>query len=365
MAKTIGRRTIYVIICLHLALHFVDGIPLHLTILGIFCHLVYLTNFSSSWPFISFTSWKFVLSCLVVLIDHFAFYDYFYERAKSHRNSFVAGRIWQDKKSLRKAIHNDIPGFFEIASFFAVFVWLVPFFLFLSLSANDNVLPTDIKVPLSPITPSERSRIPALDLPSSSPVYSSGSIFRKLFSTIPLPPLRRGKTSHRELDGLIAPPSPNVPKSPLASSSVFAHQQNQNRSHYQAEDSYFPSTGPYPGSPSRSSASVPRQLQKKKATLTTDSPRIGSSPSPLQLGATSSPKTRTLTEHPSPLRANRKLQILPSTSSVADSNSSSSADDDSLFGEVTPADFDLMGMAAQNGSLRGMGSPALGKVKLV
>lgn len=36
----------------------------------------------------------------------------------------------------------DVPSFTQIASFFGICVWLVPFSLFVSLSANDNVLPT-------------------------------------------------------------------------------------------------------------------------------------------------------------------------------------------------------------------------------
>jgi hypothetical protein len=36
----------------------------------------------------------------------------------------------------------DIPTFTQIASYFGICVWLVPFALFVSLSANDNVLPT-------------------------------------------------------------------------------------------------------------------------------------------------------------------------------------------------------------------------------
>jgi Transmembrane adaptor Erv26 len=35
-----------------------------------------------------------------------------------------------------------IPGFADIATFFAICVWLAPLFLFLSLSAADNTLPT-------------------------------------------------------------------------------------------------------------------------------------------------------------------------------------------------------------------------------
>lgn len=43
-------------------------------------------------------------------------------------------------KSLYDA--SPIPTFIETSSFFGIFVWLVPFALFVSLSASDNVLPT-------------------------------------------------------------------------------------------------------------------------------------------------------------------------------------------------------------------------------
>lgn len=36
----------------------------------------------------------------------------------------------------------DVPTFSEIASYFGLCVWLIPFALFVSLSASDNVLPT-------------------------------------------------------------------------------------------------------------------------------------------------------------------------------------------------------------------------------
>jgi hypothetical protein len=40
------------------------------------------------------------------------------------------------------AATSDYPTFTEIASFFGLCVWLVPFALFVSLSAGDNVLPS-------------------------------------------------------------------------------------------------------------------------------------------------------------------------------------------------------------------------------
>lgn len=36
----------------------------------------------------------------------------------------------------------DVPSFTEIASYFGLCVWLVPFALFVSLSASENVLPS-------------------------------------------------------------------------------------------------------------------------------------------------------------------------------------------------------------------------------
>lgn len=36
----------------------------------------------------------------------------------------------------------EVPSFTEIASFFGICVWFIPFALFVSLSASDNVLPT-------------------------------------------------------------------------------------------------------------------------------------------------------------------------------------------------------------------------------
>lgn len=38
---------------------------------------------------------------------------------------------------------DNMPTFTEIASYFGICVWLVPFALFVSLSASDNVLPTE------------------------------------------------------------------------------------------------------------------------------------------------------------------------------------------------------------------------------
>lgn len=144
------------VILLHVLFCVFDGLPVHLTIFGILCHLVYLQNFSKTWPFISLTSIKFVASCLLVILDHFAWFFYFAERAKHansalgrHARSSGGGGAYRPGSASWDARYNPSPyaglrdlSFMDVATFFGVCVWLVPFFLFLSLSANDNVLPS-------------------------------------------------------------------------------------------------------------------------------------------------------------------------------------------------------------------------------
>lgn len=147
LAKLVGQRSIYVgvmsfqtvvrlshfsqaIILLHAIFYFTDSLPFLQTAFSTFCHIVYLQNFSKSWPFISLTSVSFLLSCVLVVADHFVWFFYF-------------ARITAEARHLKsyRGVHRRIPGFTEIASFFGLCVWFIPLFLFLSLSANDNALP--------------------------------------------------------------------------------------------------------------------------------------------------------------------------------------------------------------------------------
>ena len=76
---------------------------------------------------------------VLVLIDHFLFFRYF--------SSFPPPRAHMyDRFS---TIHHttarsdvEIPSFGQVAAFFGICVWLVPFGLFVSLSAGELVLPT-------------------------------------------------------------------------------------------------------------------------------------------------------------------------------------------------------------------------------
>ncbi|KAI0265798.1 transmembrane adaptor Erv26-domain-containing protein [Gloeopeniophorella convolvens] len=193
LAKVLGKRGIYVIISIHVLLAITDGLPLHKVAFSILCHAVYLQNFSHTWPVISLTSPSFVASCVLVVADHF---------------------LWPRSTARTAARPRPprAPAFGDMATFFGLCVWLAPLFLFLSLSANDNTLPTSgsSAEPTSSPTTATFASAPALPRTRSS-------LFRTLFGAVP--GLRRA-SARSAAEGLIAPPSPRIPPpSPTRSTS--------------------------------------------------------------------------------------------------------------------------------------------------
>lgn len=130
IAKRLLARLIYSIIGLQLVLWVVDGLPLLLTVLGVVSHVVYLGNMRR-FPFVRLTDPLFLSSCVLVLVNHFFWFRHF---------SGLQQRSYSRLSSMYD--QPDVPSFTEIASFFGICVWLIPFALFVSLSASDNVLPT-------------------------------------------------------------------------------------------------------------------------------------------------------------------------------------------------------------------------------
>lgn len=65
---------------------------------------------------------------MLVLLNHYFWFRHFSASQRRYRPSYYDPP--------------DLPTFTEIASYFGLCVWLVPFALFVSLSASDNVLPT-------------------------------------------------------------------------------------------------------------------------------------------------------------------------------------------------------------------------------
>ena len=71
-----------------------------------------------------------MLFVVLVLCDHYVWFRHFADsQARAYNRTSYYDRV-------------DVPTFTMIASYFGLCVWLVPFALFVSLSAGDNVLPT-------------------------------------------------------------------------------------------------------------------------------------------------------------------------------------------------------------------------------
>lgn len=136
-----GTKTI---IILHILLWLIDALPLPRIAFSIACHFVYLTNFTPQWPLISLSSNSFIGSCILVVIDHLIWFTYFSQRTHRARQSIrnFGSADWRPPT----ASEAHMLTFMDIATFFGVCVWLIPLFLFLSLSANDNALPMSLSM---------------------------------------------------------------------------------------------------------------------------------------------------------------------------------------------------------------------------
>ncbi|KAM0326290.1 hypothetical protein ACHAQA_006888 [Verticillium albo-atrum] len=130
LAKRLLTQLIYIIVVLQLLLWAVDGLSFKLTLLSIFSHIVYLGNMRR-FPYVQLTDPLFLASCALVLVNHYFWFRHF---------SDTQARSYSNMRSIYD--QPDAPSFTQIASYFGICVWLVPFSLFVSLSASDNVLPT-------------------------------------------------------------------------------------------------------------------------------------------------------------------------------------------------------------------------------
>ncbi|XP_077992700.1 protein TEX261-like [Glandiceps talaboti] len=91
-----------------------EDFPYKVTVIGLCSNGIYsllLKNF----PFIELTSPTFIVGCIMVVVNHFFAFQYF-------------ATVWHP--------------FSEVLAYFTVCLWLVPFSFFVSLSANENILPT-------------------------------------------------------------------------------------------------------------------------------------------------------------------------------------------------------------------------------
>jgi len=151
LSKRVLTRLIELIIVIHLLLLIFDGFPLLLTLFSAASHIVYLANISQSFPSVRITNPVFILSCFLVVGNHFLWFRYFsnppvptdHPYSDAYRSGGLNGSPYDYSSTL---LHGNLPTFTEISAFFGICVWMVPFSLFVSLSASDNVLPSTATV---------------------------------------------------------------------------------------------------------------------------------------------------------------------------------------------------------------------------
>jgi len=114
MTAKVIRWMVILVLVTYIGLFIFENIPTTLVVCGIIAQLTHLALLSS-FPFFNVSSPSFILAVIMVLVNHYFAFSYFGE--------------------------NYYP-FSEVMAYFTICMWLVPFAFFVSLSANENVLPT-------------------------------------------------------------------------------------------------------------------------------------------------------------------------------------------------------------------------------
>lgn len=173
IAKKLLTRMIYAVIATQILLVAVDRFPVLLGALSVASHVVYLQNLRR-FPIVKLTDPVFLLSCgknpstpvppdlqtptsdrteatkhplthrpltVLVILNHYLYFRHFSAPPPSRRPP-TSYPSYAQQASIYDSPYDDYPSFTEIASFFGLCVWLVPFSLFVSLSAGENVLPS-------------------------------------------------------------------------------------------------------------------------------------------------------------------------------------------------------------------------------
>ncbi|KAI5358897.1 hypothetical protein Slin15195_G113440 [Septoria linicola] len=131
LSKKLLYRLIYAVITIQVLLALIDSFPKALSAFSIASHVIYSLNLRR-FPVVKLTDPVFLASCVLVLANHYLWFKHFSSSDATGRGNGRYSYLEQ----------KDIPSFTEIASFFGLNVWLVPFALFVSLSAGENVLPS-------------------------------------------------------------------------------------------------------------------------------------------------------------------------------------------------------------------------------
>ncbi|KAK9693921.1 Transmembrane adaptor Erv26 [Popillia japonica] len=132
-----------VILILYLCLWLFEKFPILMTFCGILAqilHFIVLQDF----PFVTLTSPAFILSLILITVNlHFiVLQDFPFVTLTSP--AFILSLILITVNHYFAFTHfsSVFYSFSEVMAYFTLFLWLVPFSLLISLSANENVLPT-------------------------------------------------------------------------------------------------------------------------------------------------------------------------------------------------------------------------------
>ncbi|CCC69708.1 hypothetical protein NCAS_0D01270 [Naumovozyma castellii] len=128
--KRFLTRAIYTIVIIQTLLILLDKFPFKLSLFSIASHVLYYQNLKK-FPMISLTGPTFIGSCVAVVLNHYLWFKYFNNHEIPPQFRFDPNYV-----PMRRA------NFSEVASFFAICIWFIPFALFVSLSASDYILPT-------------------------------------------------------------------------------------------------------------------------------------------------------------------------------------------------------------------------------
>lgn len=135
--KRILKRLILAIMGLYVLLMTIDRFPVGLLLFSIVSYYVYLQNLNR-FPYVELTLPIFLGLCVLVVANHFLWFNHFH-------NPTIPSLEERLKPGY---VPPQIPSFVEVCLFFGLLVWLVPFALFVSLSAHENLIPHHLDNPL-------------------------------------------------------------------------------------------------------------------------------------------------------------------------------------------------------------------------
>ncbi|XP_076364337.1 protein TEX261-like isoform X1 [Tachypleus tridentatus] len=108
------RALILMTLCIYGCLFLFEDLPLSLIICGVLSQVTHLCMLRT-FPYFVLTSAPFIITVVLVFFNHYLAFNYF-------------GSVYYP--------------FSEVLAYFTLCLWIVPFAFFISLSANENILPT-------------------------------------------------------------------------------------------------------------------------------------------------------------------------------------------------------------------------------